>query len=233
MLGVIAAGGKGTRLLPVTKFINKHLVPVRDGKLMIDYPLHMMRELGFSIITIVTGCEHAGQISEHVQDGEAYGFSRINYEVQPAPAGIADVIKRVGHLVDEEGMLLILGDNYFSHVQKKPTSFSFACAWEYSLGNVAKAKSFGQIIQKNGKQEIIEKPVAPEHDRVLVGLYYFPADVVAHVQQLSPSARQELEITDLLSSYLKKDRLALESVQGAWSDLGEWDSWQTFIAERC
>jgi len=234
MIGVLAAGGKGTRLMPMTAFINKHLCPVGLGQLMIDYPLQTMRDFGFDVVTIVTGCEHAGQISEYVQDGEKYGFRRVNYEMQPKPAGIADVVKRVSHLVDKEGVLLILGDNFFSASQKgslKDFDGTKAAAWEYGLENVEEAKAFGQIWRDrfDKPMKIVEKPSMPEHARILTGLYFFPADVVDKVNNLSPSARKELEITSLLQLYLEEERLQVFGVEGGWSDLGEWSNWQKHI----
>lgn len=239
MIGVVAAGGKGTRMKPVTYWINKHLIPVGKGKLMIDYPVEHLATM-FMEVTVMTGCEHAGQISEYLKDGTAYGIKRINYEVQPSAAGIADVVKRVSHLIDGQntfGMVLILGDNYFSQPQLKKVTEGDpqrAIAFEFDLGDEKSARSFGQAVRDEAGKvvDIVEKPKKPTHARVLTGLYYFPADVVSYVESLRPSQRDELEITDLLREYLEKDRLDIQEVSGYWQDLGEWDSWAEHVSNQ-
>ena len=130
-LGAIAAGGHGTRMAPATSWVNKHLLPIGNGRLMIDCPLDTLRGMSFDQATIVTGCEHAGQVSEYVQDGHDWGFSRVNYEIQPKPAGIGDVVSRVSHLVGDGGMFLILGDNYFSVAPCLDLDVNMAMVWEY------------------------------------------------------------------------------------------------------
>lgn len=239
MIGVIAAGGRGTRMMPVTQWINKHLIPVSNGELMIDQPIGLMSDLGFDWITVVTGCDHAGQVSEYLKDGEKWGFKRINYEIQPKPAGIGDVVKRVSHLVGDKGMLLILGDNFFACSPTddlkclRDDSNSAGC-WEYDLHEKEQAKSFGQIIRDDSSSpiEIVEKPKNPTHARILTGMYYFPKDVVQKVADLTPSARNELEITSLLDMYLKEKRLKVFSVKGWWCDLGEWGQWKEFVSRQ-
>lgn len=232
-LGVIAAGGRGTRMAPATCWLNKHLLPVGNGRLMIDCPLDTLRGMGFDQATIVTGCEHAGQVSEYVQDGHDWGFSRVNYEIQPKPAGIGDVVSRVSHLVGENGMFLILGDNYFSVAPCLDLDVKMAVVWEYDVDSKERAKSFGQINRDRFGQpcSIVEKPLVPDHSRIVVGAYFFPQDVVSRVGDLTPSARNELEITSLIEMYLNEKRLVVMPVDGVWKDLGEWSSWREFIID--
>jgi len=237
MLTIVACGGSGSRMAPVTKFLNKHLIPTGDG-LMVDHPLEFLRRHDIKNVTIVTGSNHASQVVDYIQDGDKYGFDKVSYAFQPEPKGIADIFKRVS-INDRApiGVLLILGDNYFS---EKQLAIDLDCphphyayAFEYALGDKEKAKSFGQVIyDDDGPVEIIEKPSSPQHDRILTGLYYFPGDVFARVEELSPSERGELEITDVLKMYLKKDRLRVVQIKGEWADLGEKNSWIDFVASQ-
>lgn len=230
MRAVVAAGGSGSRMAPVTRFLNKHLIPVGDGRLMIDYPLNFLKKSGFDTVSIVTGSNHATQIVEYVGDGESHGFKSVSYFFQPKPLGIADIFKRIGP--HDEGVLLILGDNYF----EVPLDLHFiwntkACAFEYDIGSKDEARRFGQAIRfEDGSIErIVEKPEMAAHSRILTGLYYFPPDVFSYVEELSPSARNELEITHLLQRYLEMGSLIVKEVEGKWADLGEWPSWKHHV----
>lgn len=240
MIGVVAAGGSGTRMAPITKFVNKQLIPCgKDGKLMIDYPIEHMAQLGFDDLHIVTGCAHAGQISEYVGDGLRYGFKRVDYRIQPTAAGIADILIRVRHVVQKEqcGVLLILGDNYFEKAVSLlgvfQNSFNAHC-WEYDVGDPKAAARFGQVVyDDHGKAvDLVEKPPTPIHSKIVSGIYYFPADVHQMLDKLSPSKRGELEITELLAVYAKLNRLSVNQIEGQWSDLGTWESWSTFMADQ-
>lgn len=223
---VVAAGGSGTRMLPATKYVNKHLIPVGPKKLMIDLPLEFLAKHSFKEISVVTGSNHASQICDYVGDGERYGFENVSYFFQPNPAGISDVLNRINRT--GEPVLLILADNFFSHEQ--PALFTIpygdrAACFEYDVGSLDAAKRFGQLYENR----IVEKCSSPTHSRILTGMYYFPADVFEKLALLSPSARNELEITDLLGLYLHESRLDSYAVTGSWADLGEWHSWQEFF----
>ena len=236
MLTILACGGSGTRMAPATRFINKHLLPVGYGDLMIDLPLQFLADHQFDEITIVTGSTHATQICEYVGDGEKWGFTRVEYTFQPKPLGIADVLNRVCHKDISDGVLLLLGDNYFSNLQGVGLHFipGFAYVWEYDCGDVEKAKAFGQVIRDGNDKpaSIVEKPKVPTHSKILTGLYYFPASVFDVVKCLEPSQRGELEITDLIKTYLERERLHVLQVEGQWADLGEHDAWANFVAGR-
>jgi glucose-1-phosphate thymidylyltransferase len=241
LLTIVACGGSGSRLAPATKFVNKHLVPVGNGELMVDLPLKFLAKHGIEDIHVVTGSSHASQICEYIADGERYGFENVEYSFQSKPLGIADVFKRVSNKYWDSSVLLILGDNYFSHAQEMVRSLHLglgfplmAYAWEFDIKDKLRATSFGQIFRDSNAvpESIIEKPSNPQHSRILTGLYYFPPGVFKMVEELSPSKRGELEITDLLRMYLDQNRLRVQTVVGQWADLGELDTWMDFIAAR-
>lgn len=224
---VVAAGGMGTRFAPVTKFINKQLVPIGNNELMIDMPLKFLQRNGFKRVCIITGTHHASQMCEYVGDGGQYGFKRVNYFVQPKPLGVADLLNRIDF--ENEGVLLILGDNYFESNDLSQVIFGDkAIAWEYDVDSIERARAFGQFF--NGS--IVEKPKDSNRTHILTGLYYFPKDVLEKLNKLTPSARNELEITHLLDMYLKEGRLDVEQVTGKWFDLGEQPTWAEFIIWR-
>jgi glucose-1-phosphate thymidylyltransferase len=239
LVAMVAAGGTGSRMAPATKFINKHLLPCGKGKLMIDFPLNHLKELGFKQIQIVTGSVHAGQISEYVGDGEAHGFEQVEYRIQPKAAGIADCVRRAGPLKEDDQLLLLLGDNYFSKPQTSTGRSAIikntlsAQAWQYSLGDESKAKAFGQAQWDNSasRWRIIEKPQSPVGDKILTGMYCFPSDVTTVVETLKPSGRGELEVTDLLDYYAGHYRLKINEVEGDWVDLGVWEEWGKFVGD--
>jgi glucose-1-phosphate thymidylyltransferase len=236
MLTICACGGSGTRMAPATRFINKHLLPVGYGDLMIDMPLRFLAMHHVDELTIVTGSNHATQICEYVGDGEKYGFTRVDYHFQPKPLGIADVFNRVSHKDVSDGVTIILGDNYFSDPQGMGLTFlpGFAYVWEFDLGDIEKAKAFGQVIRDDHglPTSIVEKPKIPTHGKILTGLYHFPSSVFDVVKCLEPSQRGELEITDLIKTYLERNRLHVLQVEGEWADLGEHDAWAGFVAGR-
>lgn len=235
MIGICAAGGRGTRMLPATRFVNKCLIPCGGGKLMVDFPLEHLSAMGFESIQLITGSDYAGQMADYVGDGERYGFKSVEYRIQPKPLGIADCVKRVAHVIaaEEEGCMLILGDNYFSEPQQMTAVFKesyLAHAWEYDLGDPEKARAFGQIVHgADGSVAVVEKPTMPVSSKILTGLYYFPADVAKLVADLTPSQRGELEITGLLDAYAKKGLLKVHDVRGKWDDLGTWEAWGQFM----
>lgn len=233
----IAAGGDGTRMAPVTHWVNKHLIPVGTNELMLDLPLKFLRMHKIKEVTIVTGSKHASQIVDHVQDGVGHGFERVDYAFQNNSFGISDVLKRISHNGCDGGILLILGDNYFEKAQPMIDELShsdMAVCWEYDVGDPDLARRFGQVIRnpEGTPVAIEEKSAYPMHGKILTGLYYFPSDVFEYVEQLTPSKRGELEITSLLDMYLQQGRLDVLSVNGEWADLGEYQSWGEFISKR-
>lgn len=234
---VIGAGGNGTRLYPLTKYINKCIAPVGFEKLMIDLPIGFLKHHGIKDITILSGGNHIEQFIQYIGDGKSKELNSVDYVVQPKPLGIADIFKRLKKEECQDGVLLILGDNYFSHKQPMLSAYfkgMNAFAWEFDCGSKDKAKAFGQVLydSQNKPMDIIEKPVEPQHSRILTGLYFFPFDVFEKVDRLEPSQRNELEITHLLKMYMSDNRLSVEQVVGSWADLGEWSSYMSFLSDR-
>lgn len=204
MTGVILAGGNGTRLRPLTNIVNKHLLPVYD-KPMIEYPIKTLKDMGCTDIVIVSGGEHIGGFAEYL--GEGY-----TYRVQSQAGGIAQALQCAKGLVS--GVFpVILGDNYFSYAPEMPTAPTvFTKA-------VDDPERFG--VYHNG--QIIEKPTNPESNQAVVGLYVYDESVFDYIETLTPSARGELEVTDINNIYLSKGAEVVP-YDGYWSDMGTFNS---------
>ena len=204
MKGVVLAGGQGTRLHPLTKVSNKHLLPVYDRP-MIDYPIQTLKDMGCDDIIIVSGGEHIGGIAEYLGGG-------YTYRVQDSASGIAGALACAEGLVD--GIFpVILGDNYFSEAPDyhgKPTLY---------LKDAPDPSRFG--VYHEGV--IVEKPSDPPSRDVVTGLYVFDLGVFDFIRTLKPSARNELEITDVNNWYLRNDCLVV-NYHGVWLDMGTFDS---------
>lgn len=224
MKGVILAGGKGTRLRPLTNVTNKHLLPVYN-KPMIEYPLNTLKDLGITNILIVTGGEHLGSFAEYLEDGKKFGVN-ISFRVQSEAGGIAHALALAEDFVGDNKVAVILGDNIIdsSDLKSKITE-----AKEDALifaKQVKDPERFGVVgYDKDGKvKNIVEKPVKPESNDAVIGLYIYPSDVFDIIKTLKPSYRNELEITDVNSRYLKDGRLGVCKFEGFWSDAGTFDS---------
>lgn len=204
MTGVILAGGHGTRLRPLTLITNKHLLPVYN-KTMIEYPIHTLRRMGCDEIVIVSGGGHLGDFAEYLGSG-------FTYRVQDEAGGIAQALGCVKGLVD--GVFpVILGDNYFSDTPEMPNEPAI-----YTK-SVLNPNSFGVYANR----QIIEKPDTPQSDKAVIGLYVYDERVFDIIETLVPSARGELEITDVNNTYLDMGARVVE-YQGFWSDMGTFDS---------
>lgn len=210
MRGVLLAGGEGTRLFPLTKVANKHLLPVYD-KPMIYYPLQTLRDMGCKEVVLVSGGNNIGGFAELLKDGKDLGVN-ITYRVQPEAGGIAQALGCVAGLTS--GLFpVILGDNYFSEAPKmpdKPSIFTKA---------VHDPQRFG--VYQEG--QIVEKPKDPLTDQAVVGLYVYDNRVFSIIDGLGLSPRKEYEITDVNNEYLKLGAQVLE-ISGYWSDMGTFDS---------
>lgn len=210
MKGIILAGGRGTRLLPFTKVINKHLLPVYNRP-MIYFPLRTLRQLGCREIMIVTGGENIGSFAELLGDGREYGV-RLTYRVQLEAGGIAQALG-IAEGFTGGVFPVILGDNYFAD---KP---QFQIQPTIVLAKSDKPENFG--VFSNGK--IVEKPKRPKSSAVVSGLYWYDQRVFDVIRELKPSKRGELEITDVNNWYLKHEA-DIEYYTGFWSDMGTIDS---------
>jgi len=222
MKGIILAGGTGSRLLPLTKVTNKHLLPVYD-KPMIYYPLQTLIHAGITEIMIVSGRGHAGHFLELLGSGMEFGVS-LTYEIQETAGGIAQALGLAAGWADGEDVAVILGDNIFQDTVKADIS-SFRKGAKIFLKEVEDAHRFG--VAELGKDRVIsieEKPQFPKSKFAVTGLYLYDCDVFSIIRTLKPSGRGELEITDVNNAYLTKNMMQYAILKGFWSDAGTFES---------
>jgi len=222
MKGIILAGGTGSRLYPLTKVTNKHLLPVYD-KPMIYYPLYTLIDAGITEIMIVSGRGHAGHFLELLGSGMEFGIS-LTYEIQEKAGGIAQALGLAKNWADDDNITVILGDNIFQDSVKKDVE-SFREGAKIFLKEVPDAKRFGVAeIVKNKVVTIEEKPRSPKSNYAVTGLYLYDSEVFSVISTLQPSGRGELEITDVNNSYLQQGLIQYAILKGFWSDAGTFDS---------
>ena len=220
MKGVILAGGNGTRLAPMTKVTNKHLLPVYHQP-MIMFPLETLKAGGITEILIVSGRGHAGHFLELLNSGKEHGVS-LSYAVQEEAGGIAAALALAEDFADGGELAVILGDNVYEDTF---TFSDFAGGARIYLKEVDDAERFGVATLEDKKVvEIIEKPTQPKTNYAVTGLYLYDGTVFDKVRQLQPSARGELEITDVNNLYIKDDALTAGFVEGYWTDAGTVES---------
>ncbi|MEK7581853.1 MAG: sugar phosphate nucleotidyltransferase [Patescibacteria group bacterium] len=224
MKGVILAGGKGTRLWPLTAIANKHLLPVYN-KPMIIYPLETLKHLGVKDILIVSGGEHIGWFTEFLGDGSGFGVN-LTYRVQREAGGIAQALSLAKEFTKEDNMAVILGDNIFDNNYIEIVKNKKKNEAVLYVKKVDDASLFGVIeIGKNGKLiGIEEKPKIPKSNIAVTGLYIYPPNVFEIISKLKPSSRNELEITDINNYYIKNKKCIYKEILGFWSDAGTFDS---------
>lgn len=225
MKGVILAGGEGTRLLPCTKVTNKHLLPVYN-KPMIYYPLETLRRAGIKEILIASGKGHAGDFLELLEDGREFG-AKLSYAVQPEAGGIAQALGLAEDFADGEKIVVILGDNIFEDDIKDYVE-GFKEQKEGArlfLKEIPDPERFGVAEVKDGNiVNIEEKPKEPKSNLAVTGLYMYDNRVFSFIKNLKPSARGELEITDVNNFYIRQRSATYEVVKGFWSDAGKFES---------
>lgn len=222
MKGVILAGGTGSRLFPLTKVTNKHLLPVYD-KPMICYPLNTLINAGIDDILIVSGRGHVGHFLELLGSGSDMGVT-LSYEIQDGAGGIAQALGLARHWAEDDLITVILGDNIFEDPVKNAVQ-SFKSGARIFLKEVKDAERFG-VAEVNGDLiiGIEEKPKQPRSNLAVTGLYIYDADVFRVIQDLKPSGRGELEITDVNNAYIRKGAMTFSKLKGFWSDAGTFDS---------
>ncbi|MDO8633686.1 MAG: sugar phosphate nucleotidyltransferase [archaeon] len=226
MKGVILAGGTGSRLFPLTKITNKHLLPVYD-KPMIYYPVKTLVSAGIRDILIVSGAEHAGDFLRLLGSGKEFG-AKFTYEIQENAGGIADALRLAEGFSGGEKIVAILGDNIFednfaAHVMEFESGKSESAM--VFLKKVPDANRFGVAELEGGKiKGIEEKPKKPKSDYAVTGLYFYPKSVFDAIKQLRPSGRGEYEITDVNNYYAKSGKIKANILKGFWSDAGTFDS---------
>ena len=223
MKGILLAGGTGSRLYPITKTVSKQLLPVYD-KPMVYYPLSTLLSLGISEVLIVTTPKDKDSFQALLGDGSSLGCS-FSYAVQPKPNGLAEAFLIGADFIGTESVALILGDNLFygSAIQKQSPSADFTGGLIFGT-HVQNPERYG-IVELDGKgnvKSIEEKPKNPKSNLAIPGLYFFDHTVVEKAKQVKPSARGELEITDIHNAYWKEDGLRVSILeQGtAWLDTG-------------
>jgi glucose-1-phosphate thymidylyltransferase len=222
MKGIILAGGTGSRLYPLTKVTNKHLLPVYDQP-MIYYPLNTLVNAGISEIMIVSGRGHAGHFLELLGSGAEFGV-RLTYEIQEKAGGIAEALGLADSWADEDNVAVILGDNIFEDNVKADIS-SFKNGAKIFLKEVPDASRFGVVeLQKDKVVSIKEKPKIPKSNYAVTGIYLYDSKVFSIIKKLKPSGRGELEITDVNNAYLKKGNMQYVILNGYWSDAGTFNS---------
>ena len=226
MKGIILAGGLGTRLYPLTKITNKHLLPVYD-KPMIYYPLTTLVDAGITEIMIVTGGDHAGNFLRLLGNGYEFGLKGINYAYQEKEGGIAEALGLAEHFADGDKIVVILGDNIIEKSIKDQVQ-EFAgqsSGGRVLLKEVDNPERFGVVEFDEDKiVGIEEKPKKPKSNSIVTGIYMYDAQVFDFIKTLDPSDRGELEITDVNNMYLKKGELEYSNLDGWWTDAGTFDS---------
>ncbi len=224
MKGVILAGGLGTRLSPLTKITNKHLLPVYD-KPMILYPLETLKKGGIEEVMIVCGKEHAGHFINFLGSGKDYGV-KLSYALQNGAGGIAEALSLAEDFADHEKIAVILGDNILEDdFSKDFETFNREKEAKVFLKEVTDPHRFGVAKIEKGKiVDIEEKPQNPKSNLAIIGLYLYDASVFQKIKKISPSTRGELEITDVHNLYIREKSLSHGYVKGFWSDAGTFDS---------
>lgn len=222
MKGVILAGGTGSRLYPLTKVTNKHLLPVYD-KPMIFYPIQTLINAGIKEIMIVSGRGHAGHFLELLGSGADHGV-HFTYEIQEQAGGIAQALSLAEDFVDGDSVTVILGDNIFQDDIKEDVA-NFNDGARIFLKEVSDAHRFGVAELKGDKViGIEEKPKEPKSNFAVTGLYIYDSKVFSAIKTLKPSGRGELEITDVNNYYINKGAMKYGILEGFWSDAGTFES---------
>ncbi len=226
MKGVILAGGLGTRLYPLTKVTNKHLLPVYD-KPMIYYPIQTLVNAGIRDILLVTGGNNAGDFLRLLGNGTEFGLQHLNYTYQEGEGGIAAALSLAEFFVNREPVCVILGDNIIER-----NISAAARAYEKQgkgakvlLKEVKDPQRFGvAVLDGNRLVRIEEKPKEPKSPYITTGIYFYDHEVFDIIRTLKPSARGELEITDVNNAYLERGRLTWDILDGWWTDAGTFES---------
>jgi glucose-1-phosphate thymidylyltransferase len=226
MKGVVLAGGLGSRLFPLTKITNKHLLPVFD-KPMIYYPINTLINAGIDDIMIVTGGNFAGHFLQLLGNGKEFGLKHLNYTYQEGEGGIADALSLVEHFADNEDICVVLGDNIIENniKQAKEDYEKQGSGAKILLKQVHDPNRFG-VPELAGEKvlNIEEKPTDPKSDFAVIGIYFFDKTVFDIIKTLVPSNRGELEITDVNNHYINRGEMTWNELDGWWTDAGTFES---------
>ncbi|MFH1038478.1 MAG: sugar phosphate nucleotidyltransferase [PVC group bacterium] len=222
MKGVILAGGLGTRLAPLTKITNKHLLPIYD-KPMIYYPIQTLVNAGIEDIMIVTGGNNAGDFLRLLGNGKEFGLKGLRYAYQEGEGGIADALSLAEHFTEREKILVMLGDNVIEKNIIKPVQAfrEQASGARILLKEVPNPQDYGvAVLEGDRVVKIIEKPKEPPTSYAVIGIYMYDGRVFDMIKNLSPSDRGELEITDVNNMYIEAGSMSYDLLDGWWADAG-------------
>ena len=222
MKGIVLAGGLGTRLYPLTKITNKHLLPVYNRP-MIYYPIQTLVDAGISEILIVTGGNNAGDFLRLLGNGKEFGLKHINYTYQEGEGGIAAALSLAEYFAEDDLVCVILGDNvYEKSVRQSAEDFTRrGHGAKIHLKEVENPQRFGvPVISGDRILKIEEKPEVPQSKYAVTGLYMFDSSVFEIIKTLKPSGRGELEITDVNNAFIESNDMTYAIVDGWWSDAG-------------
>ncbi len=225
MKGIVLAGGTGTRLFPLTKVTNKHLLPIGRYP-MIFHPIFRLKQAGIKDILVVTGLEHMGDMVSLLGSGREFGV-KFTYKVQDEAGGIAQALGLAEEFVGNDCCCVILGDNIFEDsIAPYVQNFMKQCKGaKIMIKEVPDPERFGVPVIKDDKIiGIQEKPQHPESNFCVIGIYMYDSEVFDIIKTLKPSRRGELEITDVNNSYITKGELTYDIIKGSWTDAGTFES---------
>jgi glucose-1-phosphate thymidylyltransferase len=224
--GVVLAGGTGSRLHPLTRITNKHLLPIYNLP-MIFYPIQALVNAGIEDILIVTGGQHAGEFLRLLSNGKDFGLRHINYTYQEGERGIADALRLARFFADGQKICVILGDNIIENNIRDATERFLAqeCGAHVILREVEDPERFGcPEIMDGSIVRIDEKPKRPKSNYAVTGIYFYDDTVFEKIDRMRPSWRGELEITDVNNMYIEEGNLTFSLLEGWWTDAGTVES---------
>jgi glucose-1-phosphate thymidylyltransferase len=229
MKGVVLAGGLGSRLYPLTKVTNKHLLPVYNEP-MIYYPVRILVNAGIEEILIVTGGNNAGDFLRLLENGKDFGLKHINYTYQQGEGGIAAALSLAEHFADRDKIAVVLGDNIIEgNIKAAADAFlKQKDGARILLKEVSDPQRFGVPVFEGKKIiRVEEKPANPASNYAVIGIYMYDYRVFEFIKSLQPSQRGELEITDVNNFYIKEKKMQWDILNGWWSDAGTFESLQS------
>jgi glucose-1-phosphate thymidylyltransferase len=226
MKGIVLAGGTGSRLFPLTKITNKHLLPIYD-KPMIYYPIQTLVDAGISDIMVVTGGKNSGDFLRLLANGKQFGLKHIAYTYQEGEGGIAEALGLCEHFADGQPICVVLGDNILEKsIRQAADAFrEQKTGARILLKQVTDAERFG-VAEFSGDRiiGIEEKPARPKSNFAVTGIYMYDETVFQKISTCKPSHRNELEITDVNNAYIREGAMSYSFLEGWWTDAGTFDS---------
>lgn len=227
MKGVILAGGTGSRLHPLTRITNKHLLPIYDRP-MISYAIEALVQSGVKDIMLVTGGTHAGEFLRLLGNGQEFGIDRLFYAYQDRPGGIAEALGLAEHFVGRDRSVVLLGDNIFgTSIRRSVEAFgrqqkgARVVLWRESDPEHLRHLGVARLNGDSRIERIVEKPDDPPSDLAVTGIYFYDGTVWDVIPRLQPSGRGELEITDVNNWYVENQLMEYDILHGFWGDAGE------------